>query len=266
MPVLDSYLDFSPRVATSGSCQAMKKARLIPTGKCWCGCGKDVGLGKFFAAGHDKIAEAALMDPQVRRVRRPTAPRPRLRLAPFRPPRRRHRSGLLVGKVRRLRLAAAPLPASSNTARRTIPTDMFSPRRFAPLSAAPGMQRAIKALGDHGYTWEDTRAAESGSGRPARPVRGRAHRQNRPSTGSSTTSFRSRAGDTAVPHRQDRPAPRRSAGHPWGPEDPDRRSGIVLGTPSADHSGEHGIPGRGVPGRFVQLRHGELTGVTRSGN
>ncbi|MFD4866204.1 hypothetical protein [Streptomyces sp. NPDC058412] len=37
------------------------KPRLIPTGKCWCGCGKDVGLGKFFAVGHDKIAEAALM-------------------------------------------------------------------------------------------------------------------------------------------------------------------------------------------------------------
>lgn len=35
--------------------------RLIPTGKCWCGCTKDVGLGKFFASGHDKIAEAALM-------------------------------------------------------------------------------------------------------------------------------------------------------------------------------------------------------------
>lgn len=35
--------------------------RLIPTGNCWCGCGKEVGLGKFFAAGHDKAAEAALI-------------------------------------------------------------------------------------------------------------------------------------------------------------------------------------------------------------
>nr|WSX25611.1 hypothetical protein OG690_37975 [Streptomyces tubercidicus] len=38
-----------------------KKPRLIPTGNCWCGCGKEVGLGKFFAAGHDKAAESALI-------------------------------------------------------------------------------------------------------------------------------------------------------------------------------------------------------------
>ncbi|GGU40332.1 hypothetical protein [Streptomyces violascens] len=35
--------------------------RLIPTGKCFCGCGNDVGLGSFFARGHDKVAEAALI-------------------------------------------------------------------------------------------------------------------------------------------------------------------------------------------------------------
>lgn len=35
--------------------------RLIPTGKCWCGCKREVGLGKFFAQGHDKTAEAAYM-------------------------------------------------------------------------------------------------------------------------------------------------------------------------------------------------------------
>jgi hypothetical protein len=35
--------------------------RLIPTGTCWCGCGKQIGLGSFFAQGHDKVAEAALM-------------------------------------------------------------------------------------------------------------------------------------------------------------------------------------------------------------
>lgn len=35
--------------------------RLIPTGKCFCGCGTDVGLGSFFARGHDKTAEAALL-------------------------------------------------------------------------------------------------------------------------------------------------------------------------------------------------------------
>lgn len=35
--------------------------RLIPTGTCWCGCGKETGIGSFFAQGHDKIAEAALV-------------------------------------------------------------------------------------------------------------------------------------------------------------------------------------------------------------
>lgn len=37
------------------------KPRLIPTGNCWCGCGREVGLGKFFAQGHDKTAESALI-------------------------------------------------------------------------------------------------------------------------------------------------------------------------------------------------------------
>lgn len=35
--------------------------RLIPTGTCWCGCGNETGIGSFFAQGHDKIAEAALV-------------------------------------------------------------------------------------------------------------------------------------------------------------------------------------------------------------
>ena len=35
--------------------------RLIPTGECWCGCGAEVSLGSFFARGHDKTAEAALI-------------------------------------------------------------------------------------------------------------------------------------------------------------------------------------------------------------
>ncbi|MCP3817264.1 hypothetical protein NLX86_03650 [Streptomyces sp. A3M-1-3] len=35
--------------------------RLIPTGTCWCGCKKEVGLGRFFTPGHDKVAEAALI-------------------------------------------------------------------------------------------------------------------------------------------------------------------------------------------------------------
>lgn len=38
-----------------------ERERLIPTGICWCGCGKEIGLGKFFAQGHDKISEAAYM-------------------------------------------------------------------------------------------------------------------------------------------------------------------------------------------------------------
>jgi hypothetical protein len=32
-----------------------------PQGICFCGCGKKVGYGKFFAPGHDKTAEAAFL-------------------------------------------------------------------------------------------------------------------------------------------------------------------------------------------------------------
>ncbi|MYR75153.1 MULTISPECIES: hypothetical protein [unclassified Streptomyces] len=32
-----------------------------PTGRCYCGCGKLVGYGRYFAAGHDKTAEAAFL-------------------------------------------------------------------------------------------------------------------------------------------------------------------------------------------------------------
>ncbi|MFJ6069027.1 hypothetical protein ACIQHU_39060 [Streptomyces tendae] len=32
-----------------------------PTGRCYCGCGKEIGYGRFFAAGHDKTAEAAFL-------------------------------------------------------------------------------------------------------------------------------------------------------------------------------------------------------------
>lgn len=35
--------------------------RLLPNGFCWCGCGREAGLGKFFAQGHDKVATAALV-------------------------------------------------------------------------------------------------------------------------------------------------------------------------------------------------------------
>jgi hypothetical protein len=36
-------------------------AEHIPTGKCWCGCGAGTSIGAFFAPGHDKIAEAAVV-------------------------------------------------------------------------------------------------------------------------------------------------------------------------------------------------------------
>ncbi|CAL9378450.1 hypothetical protein [Streptomyces sp. enrichment culture] len=34
---------------------------LTPTGTRWCGRAKKVGTGSFFAPGHDKVAEAALL-------------------------------------------------------------------------------------------------------------------------------------------------------------------------------------------------------------
>lgn len=35
--------------------------RLLPTGKCWCGCGADVPRGSFFRSGHDRRAESAVI-------------------------------------------------------------------------------------------------------------------------------------------------------------------------------------------------------------
>ena len=35
--------------------------RLIPTGVCFCGCGSEVALGKFFVPSHDRKAEAAVI-------------------------------------------------------------------------------------------------------------------------------------------------------------------------------------------------------------
>lgn len=32
-----------------------------PNGYCYCGCGKTIGYGRYFAAGHDKTAEAAFL-------------------------------------------------------------------------------------------------------------------------------------------------------------------------------------------------------------
>lgn len=33
----------------------------MPTGQCWCGCGTELGVGSFFAQGHDKTAESAVI-------------------------------------------------------------------------------------------------------------------------------------------------------------------------------------------------------------
>lgn len=35
--------------------------RLLPTGQCFCGCGGDAALGKFFCSSHDRKAEAAVI-------------------------------------------------------------------------------------------------------------------------------------------------------------------------------------------------------------
>lgn len=35
--------------------------RLLPTGNCWCGCGAETPIGAFFAPGHDKRAESAVI-------------------------------------------------------------------------------------------------------------------------------------------------------------------------------------------------------------
>jgi len=34
---------------------------LIPTGECWCGCGRETERGSFFLHGHDNIAESAVL-------------------------------------------------------------------------------------------------------------------------------------------------------------------------------------------------------------
>lgn len=37
-----------------------KKKRLVPTGDCFCGCGAEVGIGRWFVPGHDITAAGAL--------------------------------------------------------------------------------------------------------------------------------------------------------------------------------------------------------------
>ncbi|MGI5397825.1 hypothetical protein [Streptomyces sp. CA-251251] len=136
-----------------------EKPRLIPTGKCWCGCGKDVGLGKFFAAGHDKIAEAALMalkyDGSVAQLL--------------------HAHGF--GSHHSVRHAAVTDPDCSwekcadcnysgapasiaNHRKKDHPDRHVLAQAIRALGGTWDPQRAIKTLGDHGHVWEDQRAAE----------------------------------------------------------------------------------------------------------
>lgn len=39
----------------------MTTKRLLPTGQCWCGCGGEAAIGRFFLPGHDKVAESAVI-------------------------------------------------------------------------------------------------------------------------------------------------------------------------------------------------------------
>jgi hypothetical protein len=41
--------------------QLKDSLRLLPTGECWCGCGTETPIGSFFAAGHGKLAESAVI-------------------------------------------------------------------------------------------------------------------------------------------------------------------------------------------------------------
>jgi hypothetical protein len=40
---------------------SIQEPKIIPTGECWCGCGEATSIGAFFAVGHDKRAEAAIV-------------------------------------------------------------------------------------------------------------------------------------------------------------------------------------------------------------
>ena len=36
--------------------------RILPNGKCWCGCDADTQIGKFFLPGHDRKAESSVIE------------------------------------------------------------------------------------------------------------------------------------------------------------------------------------------------------------
>jgi hypothetical protein len=39
----------------------VERQRLLPTGECWCGCGRETRIGAFFWSGHDKTAESRVI-------------------------------------------------------------------------------------------------------------------------------------------------------------------------------------------------------------
>ena len=39
----------------------MRDKTVRPTGECWCGCGAATSFGAFFASGHDKVGESAVV-------------------------------------------------------------------------------------------------------------------------------------------------------------------------------------------------------------
>ena len=55
-----------PRMVSKEESQGLppgrdRAGRLLPTGDCWCGCGQETTAGNFFASGHDKVAESAVI-------------------------------------------------------------------------------------------------------------------------------------------------------------------------------------------------------------
>src|SRR4051794_24366797 len=56
-----NHLDAASRTSILIGVTSNDTPRLIPTGKCFCGCGGSTSIGSFFARGHDKVAEAALL-------------------------------------------------------------------------------------------------------------------------------------------------------------------------------------------------------------
>jgi hypothetical protein len=55
---LINLLDIQPRKVV----KMATRPRLIPTGECWCGCGAETSIGAFFYRGHDKKAEAKVIE------------------------------------------------------------------------------------------------------------------------------------------------------------------------------------------------------------